>query len=71
MDGLQRRSLVRLLYSLSSFLVSTTDPSGIFGTASSGRLQTGQGSPGAPQPHARGPPSQGRSGWASQTQRVS
>ena len=48
--------------------MSTTKSSGKSGTPSR-RLHTGQGSPGAPQPHACGP-SQGRSGWASQTHRL-
>ena len=46
--------------------VSTLNPRGSCG--GSVVLQTGQGAPGAPQPHAIGP-SHGRSGWASQTQR--
>jgi hypothetical protein len=54
----------------SSRLISTTKPSGISGMASSsGRLQTGQGAPAAPQPQARGP-SQGLSVWTSHTQRT-
>jgi hypothetical protein len=49
--------------------MSTRKPSRISGTVSMfARLKTGQGSPGAPQPHACGP-SHGRSRWASQTQR--
>jgi hypothetical protein len=51
-----------------SLSTSTRKPSGMRGTSPSpAALQAGQGAPAPPQLQARGP-SQGRSGWFSQTQ---